>query len=167
MIVGFSSSQLINAFISHVRNLEFGRCLNDLPRIQIGALEIQYCGTSSRQVLCLFHYIPCDRIGGRHLVLFRFHYLNKGISRAGPYGSFRIRRIKGIRRAVKNIMSTSFSEMVLSSCARAWRATAATLSEILRYRPWLNYRFLASLIAVRCKIILFVFILRWNYDVCL
>ena len=140
MIIGFLSSQLINAFISHVRNLGLERCYNDWPRIKLGALEIKYTyGAFPRQVLCLFHYIPCDRIGGRHLVLFRFHYLNKGISCAGPYGGFRIRRIKGIWRAVKNIMSTSFSYMVLSSCARAWRATAATFPRFLRYRSWLSY----------------------------
>ena len=147
MIIDFLLSQLINAFISHVRNLELGRCFNDWPRIQIGALEIQYtCGDFSRQVLCRFHYLRCIRIGGRHLVLFGLHYWNKGTSCAQPYVGFAIRRIKGIWRAVKNIMSTSFSEMVLSSCARAWRATAATFPRFLRYRSWLNYRFLASLI---------------------
>ena len=140
MIIDFSSSQLINAFISHVRNLEFGRCFNDSPRIQIGECEITYtCGASSRRVICLFHYLRCVRMGGRHLVLFGLHYWNKGMSYPGPYVGFGIRRIKGIWRAVKNIMSTSFSWMVLSSCARAWRRTAATLSEILRYRYWLNY----------------------------
>ena len=86
MIIDFFSSQLINAFISHVRNLEFGRCLNDSPRIQIGECEIQYtCGTFRRQVVCLFHDIPCVRTGGRHLVLFRFHYWNKGISCVQPF----------------------------------------------------------------------------------
>ena len=97
MLIDFFSSQLINAFISHVRNLEFGRCLNDLPRMQIGALEIRYtCGTSSRQVLCLFHYIPCDRIGGRHLVLFGLHYSKKGMTYPGPYARLANRRMKGI-----------------------------------------------------------------------
>ena len=70
---------------------------NDSPRIQIGECEIKYtCGTSSRQVVCLFHDIPCVRTGGRHLVLFGLRYWNKGISCAQPYVGFTIRRIKGI-----------------------------------------------------------------------
>ena len=93
-----------------------------------------------------FHYLRCVRIGGTHLVLFGLHYWNKGISCAQPYGGFGIRRIKGIWRAVKNIMSTSFSEMVQSSCARASRATAAHFPRFCDYRSWLNYRLGASLI---------------------
>ena len=114
-------------FISHVRNLGLERCYNDWPRIKLGALEIKYTyGAFPRQVLCLFYYIPCDRIGGRHLVLFRFHYLKKGSSCAEPFVGFVIRHIKGISRAPRKRMSTTFSYMVLSSCTRAWRATAAT-----------------------------------------
>ena len=146
MIIDFFSSQLINAFISHVRNLEFGRCLNDSPRIQIGECEITYTfGTSSRQVLCLFHYIPCDRIGGRHLVLFGLHYWNKGISCVQPFVGFGIRCSKGIWRALKKLMSTDFSYMVISGCARASRATVATFPRFCEIPVWLNYRLLASL----------------------
>ena len=146
MIIDFSSSQLINAFISHVRNLEFGRCFNDSPRIQIGECEITYTfGTSSRQVLCLFHYIPCDRIGGRHLVLFGLHYWNKGISCVQPFVGFGIRCSKGIWRALKKLMSIDFSYMVISGCARASRATVATFPRFCEYRSWLNFSLGASL----------------------
>ena len=135
MIIDFFSSQLINAFISHVRNLDLGRCLNELPRIQIGECEIKYtCGTYYRQVVCLFHDIPCVRTGGRHLVLFRFHYWNKGISCVQPFVGFGIRCSKGIWRALKKLMSTDFSYMVISGCARASRATAATFPRFCEYR---------------------------------
>ena len=146
MIIHFSSSQLINAFISHVRNLDLGRCLNELPRIQIGECEIKYtCGTYYRQVVCLFHDIPCVRTGGRHLVLFRFHYWNKGISCVQPFVGFGIRCSKGIWRALKKLMSTDFSYMVISGCARASRATVATFPRFCEIPVWLNYRLLASL----------------------
>ena len=135
MIIDFSSSQLTNAFISHVRNLDLGRCYNDSPRTKLGALEIKYtCGTSSRQVVCLFHDIPCVRTGGRHLVLFRFHYWNKGISCVQPFVGFGIRCSKGIWRALKKLMSTAFSYMVISGCARTWRATVAPFRDFAKYR---------------------------------
>ena len=60
-------------------------------------LNILYTrGAFRRQVVCLFHYIPCVGTGGRHLVLYRFHYWNKGMTCAEPYGDFAIRRNKGI-----------------------------------------------------------------------
>ena len=135
MIIDFFSSQLINAFISHVRNLEFGRCLNDSPRRQIGECEIQYtCGTFRRQVVCLFHDIPCVRTGGRHLVLSGLHYWNKGISCVQPFVGFGIRCSKGIWRALKKLMSTDFSYMVISGCARTWWATAPHFPSFCDYR---------------------------------
>ena len=128
------------------RQVDLGRCLNELPRIQIGECEIKYtCGTSSRQVVCLFHDIPCVRTGGRHLVLFRFHYWNKGISCVQPFVGFGIRCSKGIWRALKKLMSTDFSYMVISGCARASRATAAPFPRFCEIPVWLNYRLLASL----------------------
>ena len=146
MIIDFFSSQLINAFISHVRNLDLGRCLNELPRIQIGECEIKYtCGTSSRQVVCLLHDIPCVRTGGRHLVLFRFHYWNKGISCVQPFVGFGIRCSKGIWRALKKLMSTDFSYMVISSCARACEQLSPPFPRFCDIPVWLNYSLAASL----------------------
>ena len=109
--------------------------VNELPRIQIGECEIKYtCGTFYRQVVCLFHDIPCVRTGGRHLVLFGLHYWNKGISCVQPFVGFGIRCSKGIWRALKKLMSTDFSYMVISGCARASRATAATFPRFCEYR---------------------------------
>lgn len=56
-----------------------------------------------------------------------------------------IRCSKGIWRALKKLMSTDFSYMVISGCARASRATVATFPGFCEYRSWLNYRLGASL----------------------